>query len=146
MPLPLEIYSAESVRRIDHNAINDADISGYTLMTRAAQASLDVTLEAYPEARRWQVICGAGNNAGDGYVLARLASQQGVAVSVLTLTSTDKLSGDAATALHDFAAEGGAVGECSGTLDEQAALLIDAIVGSGLQRDIEERVAREHHE
>ena len=141
LTIPAEIYSGESVRRIDHNAINDAGISGYTLMTRAAQASLDAALAQFPDTNRWQVVCGAGNNAGDAYVLARLASQKGVEVSVLSLVDPDNLGGDAATAYQDFVAAGGAVGNWSGVLDATADLLVDGIVGSGLQRDIEGRFA-----
>ena len=66
MNMPAQIYSVESVRKIDQAAINDAGISGYSLMTRAGQAAVDTALAAWPEAKRWQVICGSGNNGGDG--------------------------------------------------------------------------------
>ncbi|MDH5500766.1 MAG: bifunctional ADP-dependent NAD(P)H-hydrate dehydratase/NAD(P)H-hydrate epimerase, partial [Gammaproteobacteria bacterium] len=98
MNLPVEIYSVESVRRIDDAAINQAGIGGYELMTRAAQAALDAARRKFPEAKRWQIVCGPGNNGGDGYVLARLAAQKGIAVSVLAATPPDALSGDAITA------------------------------------------------
>jgi NAD(P)H-hydrate epimerase len=141
MKLPAEIYSVASVRAIDQIAINDAGISGYTLMTRAAEAALDEALARFPGAKRWQVICGSGNNGGDGYVLARLAAARGIGVSVVTMSSPDSLQGDAATAFQDFAAEGGAAATYEGSLDAEAELLVDALLGSGLERDLEGRFA-----
>ena len=141
MTLPAEIYSVESVRAIDQAAINDAGIGGYTLMTRAAEAALNEAQARFPEAKRWQVICGSGNNGGDGYVLARLAGGRGIGVSVLAVTPPDSLQGDAATAYQDFAAAGGAVAIYEGTLDAEADLLVDALLGSGLERDVEGRFA-----
>jgi NAD(P)H-hydrate epimerase len=137
MNLPAEIYSVASVRAIDQAAINDAGISGYALMTRAAEAALNEALARFPDAKRWQVICGSGNNGGDGYVLARLAAGRGIGVSVLTMSAPESLKGDAATALQDFAAEGGAAASYEGALDSEAELLVDAILGSGLERDLE---------
>jgi NAD(P)H-hydrate epimerase len=136
LPLPVDIYSVESVRAIDHAAINEGGISGYTLMTRAAEAALAAARQRFPDAARWQIICGAGNNAGDGYVLARLAAHEGVAVSVIAMVSPDALSGDAATAYADFAAEGGQHLDWQGTLDAEATLLVDALLGSGLDREV----------
>ena len=104
MDLPGEIYSVESVRNIDRAAIDGHGIGGYTLMTRAGAAALETARARFPHAKRWQVVCGSGNNGGDGYVVARLAAEQGIAVSVLALAPPDKLSGDAATAYMDFAA------------------------------------------
>ena len=141
MKLPSEIYSVESVREFDRIAINDAGIGGYTLMTRAAQAALDEAQARFPDARHWQVICGGGNNGGDGYVLARLAAGHGIRVSVLTLVSPDTLRGDAATAIQDFVAEGGVAADYAGDLDPDADLLVDALLGSGLERDVEGRFA-----
>lgn len=136
MRLPTEIYAVADVRKIDQVAINDAGISGYALMTRAAQAALDAARAEFPDAKRWQIICGSGNNGGDGYVLARLAALQGIGVSVLTLADPETLSGDAATACVDFAAEGGVLANFDGTLDDEAELLVDALLGSGIERDV----------
>ena len=137
MKMPAEIYSVASVRAIDQVAINDAGISGYVLMTRAAEAALNEAVARFPDAQRWQVICGAGNNGGDGYVLARLAATRGIDVSVLTMLSPDALKGDAATAYQDFAATGGAAGSYDDSLDTEADLLVDALLGSGLERNVE---------
>jgi NAD(P)H-hydrate epimerase len=139
--LPAEIYTVDSVRNIDSAAINDAGIGGYTLMTRAGAAAIDVVRQRFPDAKRWQVICGSGNNGGDGYVVARLAAECGISVSVLAVAPADKLSGDAATAYMDFAALGGAVAEFEGSLDDAADLLIDGLLGSGLERKVEGRFA-----
>jgi hydroxyethylthiazole kinase-like uncharacterized protein yjeF len=134
--LPEDIYSVASVRQIDRAAIDDAGISGIVLMTRAAQVALDHAVIQFPEARRWQIVCGGGNNAGDGYVLARLAANQGISVSVVTLVSPDRLKGDAMFALGDFAAEGGSLAAWDGALDGDADLLVDGLLGSGLMRDV----------
>lgn len=134
--LPSEVYSVASVREFDRTAIEDEGIPGYTLMTRAGEAALREASAAFPDARRWQVLCGAGNNAGDGYVVARLAAGRGIAVSVIALVDPGKLHGDAATAYDDFVAGGGAASPWSGTLDEDAELLVDGLLGSGLERDV----------
>jgi NAD(P)H-hydrate epimerase len=139
--LPHNIYSVEGVRQVDRAAIEGMGIPGYTLMTSAAMEALDEGLNFFPDAKRWQVICGAGNNSGDGYVLARLAAQQGIAVSVIALTPPDNLSGDAATAYHDFVADGGVVEAWRGAPEPHVDLIVDALLGSGLQRDLEGRYA-----
>lgn len=138
--LPVEIYSVDAVRQIDRSAI-DGGINGYVLMSRAAESALHAALARYPDTRRWQVICGGGNNAGDGYVLARLAAQQGIAVSVLAVSSPEKLTGDAELAYTDFFASGGSLGLWEGSVDAEADLLVDAILGSGLARDVEGDIA-----
>ncbi|MEJ2127412.1 MAG: NAD(P)H-hydrate dehydratase [Woeseiaceae bacterium] len=135
--LPVDIYSVAAVREIDRTAIEDEGIPGYTLMKRAGAAAVSEARERFPNARRWQVVCGAGNNAGDGYVVARLASNAGIQVSVVALVDPQHLKGDAATAYEDFAAEGGVVEKWAGQLDVNADLLFDGILGSGLERDVE---------
>jgi hydroxyethylthiazole kinase-like uncharacterized protein yjeF len=139
--LPDKIYSVEGVRQVDRAAIEGMGIPGYTLMTSAAMEALDEALNFFPNAKRWQVICGAGNNGGDGYVLARLAAQQGIAVSVIALTAPDKLGGDAATAYRDFVADGGIVESWRGAPHPHVDLIVDALLGSGLERDVEGRYA-----
>lgn len=134
--LPANIYSVAAVRETDRTAIEDHGVPGYTLMARAAAAAMREVRQRFPDARRWQIICGAGNNGGDGYVMARLAAHDGIVVSVLTLVDVDKLTGDAATAWGEFTAEGGVVMPWAGDLDDQADLLIDGILGSGLEREV----------
>ena len=124
------------MREIDRTAIEDEGIPGYTLMTRAGAAAVRAARERFPKETRWQVVCGAGNNAGDGYVVARLAAQDGIVVSVLALVDPESLTGDAATAYGDFSAEGGIVMPWEGELDEEAGLIVDALLGSGLERDV----------
>lgn len=133
--LPANIYSVASVRAIDRAAI-EAGIPGYTLMKRAGEAAVRAARSRYPGASRWQVVCGSGNNGGDGYVVARLAALEGIVVSVVTLVDPDSLTGDAAKAYTDFAADGGVVVPWAGELDPAAELLVDAILGSGLERDV----------
>jgi NAD(P)H-hydrate epimerase len=106
-------------------------------MTRAGAASIAAARKRFPDARRWQVLCGAGNNAGDGYVVARLAALDGIVVSVVALVDPETLSGDAATAYGDFAAEGGVVMPWAGEVDAEADLLVDGLLGSGLMRDVD---------
>ena len=74
-------------------------------------------------------------------MVARLAALEGIAVSILTLVDPEKLTGDAATAYGDFAAEGGVVLPYGGQLDGEAELLVDGILGSGLERDVGGRFA-----
>ena len=67
------IYSPAQVRALDAYEIEKRCVPGFTLMTRAAEAALELLRARWPQAQRVTVVCGAGNNGGDGYVLARLA-------------------------------------------------------------------------
>ncbi|MGI9270414.1 MAG: NAD(P)H-hydrate dehydratase [Woeseiaceae bacterium] len=134
--LPQEVYSVATVREIDRVAIEDHGVPGYTLMTRAGVAAVDQAMSFFPTARRWLIFCGAGNNAGDGYVVARLAAREGIEVSIIAVSDPDSLSGDAATACKDFIAGGGVISHWSGDVVMETDLLVDAMLGSGLMRDV----------
>jgi NAD(P)H-hydrate epimerase len=139
--LPLRIYRASQVRELDRLAIEEHEIPGYTLMYRAGEAALALLRKRWPAARRILVLCGAGNNAGDGYVLARLAQAERMHVMVVALFDPAKLQGDARIAWDTFHAAGGQVMEWDERLLEGAEVIVDAILGTGLTRPINGRSA-----
>lgn len=134
--LPAELHDAEGTRAIDRHAI-EAGTPGYTLMTRAGEAALRVTRANWPEARHVRIYCGAGNNAGDGYVIARLALEGGLDVEVCAVTPVEKLAGDAARAAADAVAAGVQPRSLSRLSDRAPDLQIDALLGTGLARDLD---------
>jgi len=71
--LPVELYRAAQVRELDRIAIEERGIPGYTLMNRAGEAAFHLLRQRWPKAWRIEIVCGGGNNGGDGYVVARLA-------------------------------------------------------------------------
>lgn len=131
------IYTPEQVREIDRIAIEELGIPGYELMSRAGRAVFDLGRTRFPQAHRWLVLCGAGNNAGDGYVVARLALAAGLAVTVAALSDPRRLQGDAARAWSDFADAGGEIVQFTANLPGDADLVIDALLGTGLGRALE---------
>ncbi len=135
-PLPAEAYTVASVRAMDRRAIEQAGIAGHTLMERAGSAALDAIRRHWPGARTLAVLCGAGNNAGDGYVLARLARASGLATRVAALADPAQLRGDAARAHADFVGAGGACVGFDDAVLADADLVVDALLGTGLARQV----------
>ena len=135
--LPEEIYRVSQVRELDRIAIQDMGIAGYELMCRAGEAAFDVLRSRWPAARAIQVVCGAGNNAGDGYVLARLALSGGCRVMVSAVVAPDKLSGDAARAYADYL-------DCGGEMESFDTVgvsflpdvIVDGLLGVGCDREL----------
>jgi hydroxyethylthiazole kinase-like uncharacterized protein yjeF len=136
-PLPIEVYSAASVRAMDRHAIERAGIPGDTLMQRAGEAAFGALRRHWPAARRVAVLCGAGNNAGDGYVLARLARAAGLDVRVAALTDPARLKGEAARAWAAFSADGGRAVARDEDADDGADLVVDALLGTGIDRPVD---------
>lgn len=111
------------------------------LMRSAARAVADVAQRQFPQARRILVLCGRGNNGGDGMMAARLLAEAGLEVTVVLLGNPDSLKGDAAEAWRELVETGQcAVHTPETNADLQSAitalaadLIIDAIVGTGFQ-------------
>jgi ADP-dependent NAD(P)H-hydrate dehydratase / NAD(P)H-hydrate epimerase len=129
------IYTASQVRDLDRRAIGELGVPGYELMTRAGGATLDALCALWPAARTIAVLCGPGNNGGDGYVVARLARAQGLGVAVVALGDPRSLAGDARRAFEDFSAGGGRCEPWSPSV-LQADVIVDAIFGTGLAREV----------
>ena len=140
LSLPLALYRAAQVRELDRIAIEQYGIAGYTLMTRAASAAFDAMREHWPDPKRVMVLCGTGNNGGDGYVLARLAKEAGLEafseIKVLQLGDHGSLKGDALQAYQDWEKAGGQSSVFSSTTLQEADLIVDALLGTGLEREV----------
>ncbi len=138
----MKIVTAAEMREIDRRTSEEIGIPSFTLMENAGGAVADFCLEQYPAAQRIGVICGKGNNGGDGLVTARKLHEAGKAVRVLLLADPNELQGDAATALKrlaiqpvvakDEAALNGATAQEVLAAD----LLVDAILGTGFKPPI----------
>ena len=138
------LYSAAESRELDRVAIASG-IPGIALMKRAGRAAFDALLEYWPDARAVSCVCGSGNNAGDGYIVAGLAKGRGLDVQLLQLGDPARLSGDAGRA-RDWAVTEGVTIE---SVDADAPLLelrgdvvVDALLGTGLTGDVREGYAR----
>ena len=96
--LPQELYSAAYTRELDRLAAAEYGVAAGTLMERAGAAAFDILRWNWPRARRIAVLCGSGNNGGDGYVVARLAKLAGLDPVVTALGASEGLMGAALAA------------------------------------------------
>ena len=123
-------YSAAQARELDRLAIAGG-LPGATLMRRAGTQALRTLRFHWPRARRIAVLCGSGNNGGDGYVLAAAARAQGLDVRLIALG--EPRSDEARRAREEFRARGGRE-EPLDALDGPYDVLVDGLLGTGLAR------------
>src|SRR5829696_8183022 len=121
------------MRRADALTIA-AGTPGYTLMLLAGEAVAETAAQMLGTRGRVLVLCGPGNNGGDGFVAARRLREMGHDVVLALLGNQERLKDDAARAAGDWTGE---VHTVSGVRPADFALLIDALFGAGLARAIE---------
>jgi hydroxyethylthiazole kinase-like uncharacterized protein yjeF len=130
-PLPdwLEpLYDAPTMRATDAWAIEERGIAGLELMERAGAGLARLAADVAPGGDI-AVVCGGGNNGGDGYVAARLLRQAGRNVRVLTTSDPERLKGDARANLERL--PGDAPRPFAPAALEGVAVIVDAILGTG---------------
>jgi NAD(P)H-hydrate epimerase len=140
--LPTLLYRAEQVRELDRTAIEgegegDGErIPGFTLMRRAAKAAFKVLLDQYSELEALTIFAGVGNNGGDGYAMASLARQRGIAVTIVQCGDAAKISGDALQARQFALQDGVAVVEFCEALVVERGVIVDTLLGTGLSGEV----------
>jgi ADP-dependent NAD(P)H-hydrate dehydratase / NAD(P)H-hydrate epimerase len=135
-PLPAGLFTAADVRALERRAIEQFDLPGYELMTRAGHATLNALHRRWPAARSVVVCCGPGNNGGDGYVVARIARAQGLQAHVVAVADPAGLQGDARRSFEDFTAAGGHAEPWQSQALPAGDVVVDAIFGTGLARPV----------
>jgi NAD(P)H-hydrate epimerase len=139
----MEIVSGEQMRSIDRRAIESLGIPGLQLMEAAGRGVADSLVADYPGSVGGcvAVLCGKGNNGGDGLVAARYLARHGIQPRVLLLASAGELRGDAARNLVAAREQGlevreipdeAAWSEARGVLDE-VCVVLDAMLGTGVR-------------
>ena len=109
-------------------------IAGTELMENAGRAVAGAIIARWPRAGLAVVLCGPGNNGGDGFVIARLLREAGFPVRLGLLGAADRLSGDAAAMAARWQ---GGIEPLTVALLDGAALIVDALFGAGLARPLE---------
>jgi hydroxyethylthiazole kinase-like uncharacterized protein yjeF len=136
----VKILTAQEMRETDRVTVERFGIASATLMENAGAAVARFVVEEFPEKRRITVLCGKGNNGGDGFVAARLLANSAFAVTVLLLGDPAEVKGDAKLMLDELprpplvvkdeeALDSGLVR----SLLKETDLFLDAVVGTGFQ-------------
>ncbi|PFG58385.1 NAD(P)H-hydrate epimerase [Vibrio sp. ES.051] len=142
--LALKLYTAEQVKNAEATAAQMAGVSMYSLMQRAGMAVYERFLNLYPKSRNVLIICGKGNNGGDGYVFASLAKQAQLNVQVFQLGDVNSLKGDALRAYQDWQSINGQNSDWDewNTALLEANVIIDAMLGTGLSGEVRQEYRR----
>ncbi len=134
--LPPNLYRAEQTRELDRLAIEEFGISANILMERAGDAAFNILRQTWPDASRIAVMCGSGNNGGDGFVIARLAYEQGLNVTVYQVGEPVRIQGDALAALQRMqGVDLSPVAYTEQSLDDYD-VIVDALLGTGLSGEV----------
>jgi len=138
----MRILNATQMREADRQTIEDLGLASLVLMENAGRQVVSAIEAAYDDrlSGRIAVLCGKGNNGGDGFVIARTLAQRGVDVSVFLLASVAQVKGDARVNLDILGRLGIGVMEVDdeqrwelhASEVQQCTLIVDAIVGTGL--------------
>ena len=133
----LELLTAEEMGQADKLAI-EGGVAGATLMENAGRAVADEVAKRFPEVESVVVLCGPGNNGGDGFVAARHLMERGYKVRLGFDGDVGRLPKDAAAMAKRFA---GPREPLSPDMLERADVVVDALFGAGLARPIEGKLA-----
>jgi hydroxyethylthiazole kinase-like uncharacterized protein yjeF len=127
-----EILTPREMAEADRLAIAAGPFNGIQLMRNAGVAVAAAVLQRYPAAARVHVLCGPGNNGGDGYIVAKLVAEAGVQVSVWA-EGAPRSGSDAAVAAAECPVEAQPI---SGFMPERGDIVVDALYGAGLSKPL----------
>lgn len=138
----MKLVTAETMQQIDRKAILERGIPGLVLMENAGRGCTAAITDAFGSTGIATILAGKGNNGGDGFVIARLLSDQGWTVKVCILARGDQITGDARANLDRlpdtmllFCPEPGMLARHAPLL-EDSTVIIDALFGTGLASDL----------
>ncbi|MFO6297434.1 bifunctional ADP-dependent NAD(P)H-hydrate dehydratase/NAD(P)H-hydrate epimerase [Rahnella selenatireducens] len=131
--LPHSVFSADWLRKAERQAAQETGVSLFTLMQRAAKAAFLLAQCQFPDARHWLILCGHGNNGGDGYEVARLAKLAGIRVTLLAVDGHKPLPDEAESARLGWGQAGGEIGAADTQWPQGIDLIIDGLLGTGLK-------------
>ncbi|WP_027854728.1 bifunctional ADP-dependent NAD(P)H-hydrate dehydratase/NAD(P)H-hydrate epimerase [Marinobacterium litorale] len=136
--LPATLYTAEQCHALDRAAIEQFGIPGFRLMQRAAQAAWAVLQQYWPGVRRVTVICGGGNNGGDGLVVAGLAAQAGLDVQLVVVGEgyASRLQNEARDAWNWLSSTEVSAEPWVSGMEFRGELIVDALLGIGLKGEV----------
>ncbi len=135
--------TAEEMRSVDRHAIEEFGIPGRLLMENAGRAAASAIVQRFPEVRRPLVLCGTGNNGGDGFVVARVlhAWNDAIVPTVYVIGDRDRMSDETLANLDLLLRMGVEVGfggdkESAIELARHADGIVDAVLGVGITRPV----------
>lgn len=133
--LPHELYTAEQTRELERIVTEQHNISSAKLMSRAGRAALDCIKCHWPQAERILVVCGTGNNGGDGFELARQAIAEEYRVSIFQVGDETEMSEETLAAREAIIASGVEIHRFEEKLPTTD-VIVDALLGIGLNREV----------
>lgn len=139
--IPHSVWPADWLRAAEKEAADSLGLTLFELMQRAGEAAFHIAHDYYPESEHWLVLCGHGNNGGDGYVVARLAQAAGIRVTLLAQESEAPLPDEATAAREAWLNAGGMIHSPQTAWPDGVTLIIDALLGTGLKSAPREPVA-----
>lgn len=144
----IPILSRDQIRALDRHAVEACLVPGLVLMENAGRGAADLVESRLEGPGQVVVVCGPGNNGGDGFVIARRLSARGHDVRVFFTSTRERLSGDAAVNHDVWVGVGGTVESvATGDLSRLEAalagarLVVDAVLGTGLDRPVSGEIA-----
>ncbi len=108
-------------------------LSLFDLMVRAGNAAFELARKQYPAARHWLILCGHGNNGGDGYIVASRALAAGLNVTLIACPGNRPLPAEAHQAQSQWLAAGGVINQPDILWPQHIDLIIDGLLGIGLR-------------
>lgn len=139
----MRVVTAQTMQEIDRQAITGGAVTGMELMENAGHSCVAEIVAEFGACGHCVVMAGKGNNGGDGYVIARLLGAKGWSVNVIILAGREQISGDAATNLEKlpgsvihYCTRAGRLAELHGKEIAQADVIVDALLGTGLQSHV----------
>ena len=145
-----DLLTAKRMRAIERAAIESGAVTGAELMERAGRGVVEAVFAEWPKmdkgSHRAVVLCGPGNNGGDGFVVARLLTERGWEVTVYLYGDAEKLPPDARRNHERWCRIGAVLPACAGARPAPLPacdLLVDALFGTGLTRAVEDSCLRD---
>lgn len=135
------LYQTPHIRTCEQMAMDELGLTEEELMERAGSSAFSTLTMLHPDVRTISVFCGSGNNAGDGYVLARLAKEKGYSVIINQYKAIDHLPPTARHAAAQAIAAGVPCQCLDDPIDSDAELIVDALLGIGIKGKVQGPIA-----
>lgn len=129
------VYQSHQIKQVDKLSAEHLQINSFQLMKKAGRS----IFEYIKNYKKICIVAGAGNNAGDGFIIAKLALDLNKDVYVWSLINPEKFCGDAKYAVQEYLSAGGKISAAPPVNNYEC--IVDALFGTGLCRDIEEKFA-----